>query len=415
MNTITQIIKARQAVSSLSGISDEVINNVLIDLADRVDASTENLLAANKIDLDRISNNDIKYDKIKLSKKRIANITNKLREVACEKSLIGEVIEERNMPSGIELKKVRVPIGLIGIVYEACPSLTFNMFALCFKSRNGVVLKGGTKASFSDQSIESMIKKSLIKNGVSPEIIQLLSPEHESVAKLMNATGLIDLLIARGSQDLINLVRINSKVPVIEIGAGVVHIYFDKSGDIETGRNIIFNSKTHDIHEFSSLECLLIHSERLNILPDLLKPLSEKQINIEADHQAYETLEDMYPKEYLHVAKGSSFGTEFIDYRMAVKTVDSIDEAINHIGTYGSKLSEAIVATDDEAIKCFFNEVDAAAIYANTSTAFTNSEQFGMGLGVGISTQKFHVRGPIGLKELTSYKWLVNSDGKVRC
>lgn len=414
MSALEQIIKARQAAPLLVHVGNETNRKVLLDLADRAEANIANLLSANILDLNRMPKDDPRYDRLMLTEDRIKGIAADLRQVATLDSPIGEVLEERTMPNGLNIKKVRVALGVVGVIYEARPNVTFDVFALCFRTGNAAVLKGGQDAWFSNQAIASLIRKSLISNGISPEVVQLLPPEREAATELMNATGLVDVLIPRGSQSLINSVRDNAKVAVIETGAGVVHTYVDETADLDLSRKVIFNAKTRRVSVCNALECLIVNKKRLADLPELVAMLASKSVKIEADEAAFQTLKGNYPHELLKPADKDSFGTEFLDYRMAIKTVDNIEQAIQHITTFSTKHSEAILSASEANIERFFNEVDAAAVYANTSTAFTDGAQFGMGAEIGISTQKLHARGPMALKELTSYKWLIQSNGLTR-
>ncbi len=414
MSALEQIIKARQAAPLLVHVGNETNRKVLLDLADRTEANIANLLSANILDLNRMPKDDPRYDRLMLTEDRIKGIAADLRQVATLDSPVGEILEERTLPNGLNIKKVRVALGVVGVIYEARPNVTFDVFALCFRTGNAAVLKGGQDAWFSNQAIASLIRKSLIANGISPEVVQLLPPEREAAAELMNATGLVDVLIPRGSQSLINSVRDNAKVAVIETGAGVVHTYVDETADLDLSRKVIFNAKTRRVSVCNALECLIVNKKRLADLPELVAMLASKSVKIEADKAAYQALDGNYPPELLKPADKDSFGTEFLDYRMAIKTVDNIDQAIQHITTFSTKHSEAILSASESNIERFFNEVDAAAVYANTSTAFTDGAQFGMGAEIGISTQKLHARGPMALKELTSYKWLVQSNGLTR-
>lgn len=409
-----QIVKARDAVSTMIQLDNEVINKVLLDLADRACANIPDLLRSNKLDLDQMPKEDPRYDRLMLTEDRIKTIAADLRNVASLNSSLGDVLEERTMPNGLKLKKLRVPMGVVGVIYEARPNVTFDVFALCFKSGNVSVLKGGQDAWNSNQAIVRLIKASLEAFNISEEVVQLLPPERDAATSLMNAVGYVDLLIPRGSQGLINSVRDNSKVPVIETGAGVVHTYFDATGDKELGRKVIFNAKTRRVSVCNALECLIIDESRLGDLPYLVEPMAEKDVRIEADAPSYAALKGHYPATLLREAGEEAFGKEHLDYVLSVKTAASMDEALKHIAKYSTKHSEGIITTSEANKQRFFREVDAAAVYANTSTAFTDGAQFGMGAEIGISTQKLHARGPMALPELTSYKWLVESEGLTR-
>lgn len=409
-----QIVKARDAVSTMIQLDNEVINKVLLDLADRACANIPDLLRSNKLDLDQMPKEDPRYDRLMLTEDRIKTIAADLRNVASLNSPLGDVLEERTMPNGLKLKKHRVPMGVVGVIYEARPNVTFDVFALCFKSGNVSVLKGGQDAWNSNQAIVRLIKASLEAFNISEEVVQLLPPERDAATSLMNAVGCVDLLIPRGSQGLINSVRDNSKVPVIETGAGVVHTYFDATGDKELGRKVIFNAKTRRVSVCNALECLIIDESRLGDLPYLVEPMAEEDVRIEADAPSYAALKGHYPASLLREAGEEAFGKEHLDYVLSVKTAASMDEALKHIAKYSTRHSEGIITTSEANKQRFFREVDAAAVYANTSTAFTDGAQFGMGAEIGISTQKLHARGPMALPELTSYKWLVESEGLTR-
>jgi len=390
------------------------INLVLTDLADATIAATEKLLQANQLDLDRMDPANPNYDRLKLTTARIQDIANDIRNVAYLESPLGHTLMEKAMPNGLQISKVTVPLGVVGIVYEARPNVTFDVFALCFKSGNVCVLKGGSDASYSNQAIVNIIHQVLEKHGIDKNITTLLPPDREAANALFNAVGYIDVLIPRGSMGLINHVRQHSKVPVIETGAGIVHTYFDEFGDIEKAAAIVFNAKTRRVSVCNALDCLVIHQSRLNDLQIITDRLLEKQVELFADERAYKQLESHYPANLLNLATEEHFGTEFLSMKMAIKTVDSFDHAIDHIATHSSKHSEAIISENVDRVASFLNIVDAAAVYANASTAFTDGAQFGLGAEIGISTQKLHARGPMGLQELTSYKWIVKGNGQTR-
>ena len=414
MTNKEQLKLARDAASKMVRLGDGQIRSILIDLADDIVAHSALLLSANKKDLEKMPESDPRYDRLMLTHERIEGIASDMRDVAEMRSPLGKILDERSMPSGLHLKKMSVPLGVVGVIYEARPNVTFDVFSLCFKSGNVSVLKGGQDAWHSNLAGVEIIRECLASHSVSSEVIQLLPPDREAAHDLMQADEYVDMLIPRGSQGLIDSVREGSRVPVIETGAGIVHTYFDVSGDLEKGKRVVFNAKTRRVSVCNALDCLVIHERRLGDLHDLVAAMAVKNVIIEADKPAYERLKGHYPDELLKQANDESFGTEFLAYRMAVKTVSSLDEAMAHIGQFSSRHSEAIIAEDDATINRFFNEVDAAAVYANTSTAFTDGAQFGLGAEIGISTQKLHARGPMALKELTSYKWIIQSDGVVR-
>lgn len=395
-------------------LSPAQINTVLEDVADAAVAQTALLLKENQKDLDRMDPADPKYDRLKLTESRIQDIANDIRAVAGLESPLGHIMTEYDRPNGLHISKVRVPLGVVGVIYEARPNVTFDVFALCFKTGNISVLKGGSDADASNRAIISVIHEVLKKHSIDINTVTLLPVERDATEALLNAIGYIDVLIPRGSQSLINFVRNNAKVPVIETGAGIVHTYFDESADLEKGAQIIFNSKTRRVSVCNSLDCLIIHNNRLNDLPAIAQPLVGKQVELFADEKAYEALKKNYPAELLHKAEPVHFGTEFLAYKMAIKTVNNLQEALDHIANHSSKHSEAILSENAGNIEIFLNTVDAAAVYANASTAFTDGAQFGLGAEIGISTQKLHARGPMGLEELTSYKWVVKGDGQTR-
>ena len=406
--------KAQLASRKLNGVSKEKTNAVLADLADALIANTENILQENLKDLAKMPVEDPKYDRLKLNAERIKTISGDIESVVNLTSPLTEVLSERILDNGLNLKKVRVPLGVVGVIYEARPNVTADVFSLCFKTGNVAVLKGGSDAEFSNLAISKVIQSVLIMHEIDPNVLTLLPAERPDTEALLNAIGLVDVLIPRGSQSLIDYVRENSKIPVIETGAGIVHTYFDESGDLEKGKAIIFNAKTRRVSVCNSLDCVLIHANRLNNLAELLSPLADGKVELFADEKSYEILKSTYPSALLNPATEEHFGTEFLSLKMAVKIVDGFDAALNHIANYSSKHSEAIISEDAENITRFLNEVDAAAVYANASTGFTDGAQFGLGAEIGISTQKLHARGPMGLEELTSYKWVVRGDGQVR-
>lgn len=395
-------------------LTPSAINQVLTDLAAAAVAQTEYLLQENKKDLERMDTTDPKYDRLKLTAERIGDIAKEILAVAKLESPLGEVLSDSTRPNGLHITKIRVPLGIVGVIYEARPNVTFDVFSLCFKTGNICILKGGSDADFSNRAIISVIHGVLKKHNIDINSATLLPIEREATEALLNAVGYVDVLIPRGSQSLINYVRNNSKVPVIETGAGIVHTYFDEYGDIEKGVEIVFNSKTRRVSVCNALDCLIIHSNRLTELPKIAERLLEKQVELFADEPAYQILQNHYPAKLLNQAEPEHFGTEFLSLKLSIKTVNSFEQALEHIAEFGSKHSEAIISEDPAHIETFLNNVDAAAVYANASTAFTDGAQFGLGAEIGISTQKLHARGPMGLEELTSYKWVVKGNGQTR-
>ena len=406
---------AVQAASrELALLSDDTINQILNAVADAAVAETSFILAENEKDLARMDKNDPKYDRLKLTEERLKGIAADTRNVATLPSPLGKVLKETVRPNGMRLTKVSVPFGVIGIIYEARPNVSFDVFSLCLKSGSACVLKGGSDADCSNRAIISVIHEVLKRFNVNPHIVELLPADREATAALLNAVGYVDLIIPRGSSRLINFVRENARIPVIETGAGICHTYFDEFGDVSKGADIIHNAKTRRVSVCNALDCTIVHEKRLAELPVLCEKLKDSNVIIYADPQAYQALEGHYPAELLQHAKAESFGTEFLDYKMAVKTVRSFEDALGHIQENSSKHSECIVTENKERAALFAKIVDAACVYANVSTAFTDGAQFGLGAEIGISTQKLHARGPMGLEEITSYKWLIEGNGQTR-
>jgi glutamate-5-semialdehyde dehydrogenase len=397
-----------------AALSPAVINKVLLDVAKAAIEQTDYLLQENKKDLERMDSADPKYDRLTLTAGRIKDIAKDIESVAGLESPLGTVLSDKTLPNGLQIKKVRVPLGVVGVIYEARPNVTFDVFALCFKTGNISILKGGSDADNSNRAIIKIIHQVLSAHQIDVNIATLLPVEREATEALLNAVGYVDVLIPRGSQNLINYVRSNSKVPVIETGAGIVHTYFDETGDLEKATAIIDNAKTRRVSVCNALDCLIINSKRLGDLVHITEPLAEKEVQIYADKKAYEVLDGLYPASLLEEAKPEHFGTEFLSMKMSIKTVDNLQQALEHIAINSSKHSEAIISEDENNIETFLNRVDAAAVYVNTSTAFTDGAQFGLGAEIGISTQKLHARGPMGLEELTSYKWIVKGNGQIR-
>ncbi len=406
--------KAVTASRELVKLTDDTIKQVLYDVAEALTGATDALIQANKLDLARMDSEDPKYDRLLLTADRIAGIAGDMKKVAGLATPVGTVLSEHEAENGMHISKVSVPLGVVGVIYEARPNVTADVFALCFRTGNVALLKGGSDADDSNRAVIGVIHQVLERHGITPDVALLLPAERAATEALLNAYGYVDVLIPRGSQQLIDYVRLNSKIPVIETGAGIVHTYFDAAGDAEKGKAIIFNSKTRRVSVCNALDCLLIHNSRLEELPVLLEPLIKSDVEVFADEESYRILAGKYPANLLHQAQPEHFGTEFLSYKMAVKSVPDFDSALSHISAYSSKHSEAIVSENTETVESFLNQVDAAAVYANVSTAFTDGAQFGLGAEIGISTQKLHARGPMGLAELTTYKWIVRGNGQTR-
>ena len=408
------IKEAAKAANSLIRIDEKKINEVLNDTADALLLAKEEVLEANRIDLSQMEVSNPRYDRLKLTPERIEGMAADMKQVALLPSPLNRVINETMRPNGMKIQKVSVPFGVIGIIYEARPNVTFDVFSLCLKSGNVCLLKGGSDAAHSNNALVSIIRKVLTGHAINPSVCTLLPPGHDATTALLQATGLVDLVIPRGSASLINYVRDHARIPVIETGAGICHTCFDETGDMEKGRAIITNAKTRRVSVCNALDCLVIHRKRLADLPKLCSLLSGHHVIIYADENAFEALTGYYPSSLLQPAAPEHYGTEFLDYKMSIRTVDSLEEALEHIACYSSKHSECIVSESEEAIRMFMQNVDAACVYANVSTAFTDGAQFGFGAEIGISTQKMHARGPMALPELTTYKYLITGDGQTR-
>lgn len=405
---------ALAASRSLNMAGEEDINKVLLRLADAAQEAAPDIIEANGRDLARMDPSSPLYDRLMLDADRMKGITDDIRNVASLPSPLGELLSETVRPNGMKISKVSVPFGVIGIIYEARPNVSFDVFSLCLKSGNACILKGGTDAHDSNTAIVSVIRKVLRECGMDENTVTLLPAGREATGELLNAVDYVDLIIPRGSKGLIDYVRDNSKVPVIETGAGVCHTYFDLGGDLEKGAAIVFNAKTRRVSVCNALDTLIVHRGRLADLPVLCAPLADKDVIIYADADSYHALDGEYPARLLRPADQDSFGMEFMSYAMSLKTVDSCDQALAHIARYSSRHSEAVITEDKKIAELFQRSVDAACVYVNVSTAFTDGAQFGMGAEIGISTQKMHARGPMGLKELTSYKYLITGDGQTR-
>lgn len=415
MTDFTRLFKeARSASRELANISDDQRNQVLLTLAGLIEENRDELLTANALDLQRMDKTNPLYDRLQLTPVRLEAIASSLRDIAALPSPLGEVLEERMLPNGIELKKVRVPFGVVGIVYEARPNVTFDVFALCLKSGNACVLKGGKDADDSNKAAISLIHQALRSNGISENACLLLPSTHDSTSALLNAVGYIDVCIPRGGRKLIDFVRETAKIPVIETGAGVVHTYFDKDGDLGIGCKVVDNGKTRRVSVCNALDTLLINRERLSDLHILVKSLGEKAVKIYGDREVLETLQGCYPSELLVAAEPEDRDREWMDMKIGIYTVDGIETAISHIARHGSGHSESIVTENVATAEKFCRNVDAACVYVNLPTSFTDGGEFGLGAEIGISTQKLGPRGPMGLREITTYRYILSGRGQTR-
>ncbi len=404
--------KTKRASKSLALLSDGQRNDILNAVADAIINNKTRILDANAQDLAKMEKSNPLYDRLQLTDSRLEGIASDMRNVATLPSPLEHITKQKTLDNGLRLCRVSVPFGVIGMIYEARPNVTFDVFSLCFKSGNACVLKGGKDADCSNREEVALIHEILEKFGVSKDVVALLPATHEATGEMLNAVGYIDLCIPRGGRKLIDFVRDTARVPVIETGAGVVNTYFDKEGDLEMGKAIIYNAKTRRVSVCNALDCLLIHQDRLNDLDSLVSPMAEKNVIIYADTQAYAALDGKYP--YLEHATADSFGTEFMDYKLAIKTVGSLDEALDHIDENGSGHSESIITMNEQTTRKFQAHVDAACVYWNVPTSFTDGAQFGLGAEIGISTQKLGPRGPMALEEICTYKWLIEGEGQTR-
>ncbi len=406
--------QVKAASKSLAILSNEQRNDILRAVAEAILTNKDDILKANAEDLNRMERTNPLYDRLMLTGKRLDDIASDMCNVASLPSPLGHITKERTLPNGLYLRRVSVPFGVVGIIYEARPNVTYDVFSLCFKSGNACILKGGRDADASNRKGVGIIQEVLSHYNIPKEVVTLLPATHEATGEMLNAIGYIDLCIPRGGKKLIQFVRDTARIPVIETGAGVVNTYFDAWGDIGKGKAIINNAKTRRVSVCNALDCLLIHEARLADLPELLAPLQESHVRLYADGQAYASLLGRYPKELLFPADENTFGTEFMDYAMGIKTVASLDAALSHIAQYGSGHSESIITEDADCAAQFQRDVDAACVYVNAPTSFTDGAQFGLGAEIGISTQKLGPRGPMALEELTTYKWLINGNGQIR-
>ncbi len=404
--------KVKRASKTLTLLSDDQRNEILNAVADAIINSKVRILEANAQDLAKMSKDNPLYDRLQLTESRLEGIAADMRNVATLLSPLGHITKQKTLPNGLRLCRVSVPFGVIGMIYEARPNVTFDVFSLCFKSGNACVLKGGKDADYSNREEVALIHEILEKYGVSKDVVALLPATHEATGEMLNAVGYVDLCIPRGGRKLIDFVRDTARIPVIETGAGVVNTYFDKEGDLEMGKAIINNAKTRRVSVCNALDCLLVHLDRLDVLEKLVEPMASKNVIIYADEQAYAALDGKYP--LLEPATEDSFGTEFMDYKLAIKTVASLEEALDHIDNNGSGHSEAIITMNEQTARKFQAHVDAACVYWNAPTSFTDGAQFGLGAEIGISTQKLGPRGPMALEEITTYKWLIEGEGQTR-
>ena len=412
--------KVKRASKSLALLSDDQRNKILLAVADAIINNKQRILDANAQDLAKMSKDNPLYDRLQLTDSRLEGIASDMRNVATLPSPLGHITKQKTLANGLRLCRISVPFGVIGMIYEARPNVTFDVFSLCFKSGNACVLKGGKDADCSNREEVALIHEILEKYGVNKDVVALLPATPEAPGEMLNAVGYVDLCIPRGGRKLIDFVRDTARIPVIETGAGVVNTYFDKEGDLEMGKAIINNAKTRRVSVCNALDCLLIHESRLSDLPELVAPMLEHNppVALYADEKAYaavanSTLYTLH-STLLHHATDDSFGTEFMDYKLAIKTVSSLEEALEHIDENGSGHSESIITKNEQTARKFQAHVDAACVYWNVPTSFTDGAQFGLGAEIGISTQKLGPRGPMALEEICTYKWLIEGEGQTR-
>lgn len=414
MDCTTIFKDAVKAGRQLNVLEPETINKTLLMVARATVENIDFIINENNRDLVLVNESDPGYDRLLLTPERIKEIASDIRNVSELPNPLSRVLLKNIRPNGLVISKISVPFGVIGVIYEARPNVTFDVFSLCFKSGNACILKGGSDAIHSNTAIAEVIRTALDKNGIDKNILTLLPAGRDETTQLLNAREYVDLIIPRGSRSLIDFVRENASIPVIETGAGICHTYFDEFGDKEKGRIIINNAKTRRVSVCNALDCLIVHESRLKDIDYLVGLCSDSNVLIYADEKSFSALSGKYPSELLKKATNDSFGTEFLSYKMSIKTVISFDEALFHINKYGSKHSEAIVTENKSLIQLFYKLVDASSVYSNASTAFTDGAQFGLGSEIGISTQKLHARGPMALEELTTYKWIIEGNGHVR-
>lgn len=404
--------KAVQAKYEVQKLSEKEKNRALLTIAEALVTETDRILAANEKDLARAEEKGMKaglIDRLRLTEERIKGMAEGIEKVTQLSDPVGELLETIHRPNGLVIEKRRVPLGVVGIIYESRPNVTADAFSLCFKSGNAVILKGGSDALYSNKAIVSVIREGLEKSGVTEDAISFIDATDRAVTmEFMKMKEYVDVLIPRGGAGLIRSVVENSTIPVIETGTGNCHIYIDEDADLAKAIPIIINAKTQRLGVCNACESLVVHEKiRKKLLPDLAKALSEKSVEIRGDEKIGEVINCVPATE-------EDYGTEYLDAIISMKTVKNVDEAIAHINKYNTKHSEAIITENREHAEKFLNEVDAACVYVNASTRFTDGFEFGFGAEIGISTQKLHARGPMGLRELTSYKYRITGNGQIR-
>jgi glutamate-5-semialdehyde dehydrogenase len=406
------LIKTYKAAVDLRRASDKQIQAAMKSLAGLLEQKAATLIRANAKDLARQDPADPRNDRLMLNEQRIRSIAQSIRKVSRLPAPAGRVLDKRKLPNGLQVEKIAVPLGVVGAIYESRPNVTFDITSLCLRSRNAVVLKGSQDADNTNKAAMILIRQALNEHGINPDCVTMLPSERETVQELFTATRWVDVLIPRGSDTLIRYVRENSRVPVIETGAGVCHVYVEKEANLEMAVDIVVNAKVSRPSVCNSMDTLIVDA---SVAPGLLRrlkaPLSKHGVEIFADATAWPLLKG-YP--HLQKATAADFAREFLSLKCAVKVVKNIDEALAHIQRYSTRHSEAIVSRNKRQCERFLAEVDAAAVYTNASTRFTDGEELGLGAEIGISTQKLHARGPFALEKLVTEKWLIRGNGQIR-
>ncbi|MDB5228446.1 MAG: glutamate-5-semialdehyde dehydrogenase [Bacteroidota bacterium] len=415
MESIQSILAAvHKASVSTRQLSLEQRKNVLIRLSELLIGNQSDIITENQKDLDKMKDSDPKKDRLMLNEERIKDLAASLHDILKLEDSTGKILRENKSDNGLRIQKITVPIGVVGVIYESRPNVTIDVAALCLYAGNAVVLRGGSDAEYSNKILVALIHQALSENKIDENTVQLLPTDRKFVKELLEAVKYVDIIIPRGSQQLIDFVRSNSKVPTIETGAGVCHTYVESSADLDAAAKIVINAKTQRPSVCNALDTVIVDKKiEKEFLPKLLKGFNEFNVEIFADLDAYNILkENNYPN--LKKATEENFGIEYLSQKCSVKTVDNIDEALEHIRKYSSKHSEAIISKDENKCERFLSEVDAAAVYTNASTRFTDGGCFGLGAEIGISTQKLHARGPFALEKLTTEKWIIRGSGQIR-
>lgn len=415
MESIELLLKKTHKASALvRRLDHDQKANILSDLANILIENSINILSENQKDLDLMNPEDAKYDRLLLNESRINSLAESLKQVSKLKDPCGQILSERTLESGIKMQKITVPMGVIGAIFESRPNVTIDVASLCIMSGNSCVLKGGKEAYFSNKLLVGLIHQALLKNGISSDVVLLLPSDRKYLLEMLQADKFVDLVIPRGSQALIDFVRSNSKIPTIETGAGVCHTFVEKTANLDMASEIIINARASRPSVCNSLDCAIIEESILeNLVPKLIAGFEKYDIEVYADEKAFSVFKkNGFIK--LQAAQNEDFGKEWLNFKISIKTVANFEEALEHIDSYSSKHSEAIITQDKVLAETFLQEVDAACVYHNASTRFTDGGEFGLGAEIGISTQKLHARGPFALEKLVTEKWICRGEGQVR-